>query len=408
MNSAVLTQLAPPGAETTLVGGVPRITGEFWTARQRQAMRLHEVSYRACFKPQLPAFFIERLTKPGDAVYDPFMGRGTTPIEAARLGRTPLGNDINPLSRLLCAPRLNTPALPDIQKRLAEIPWDDFQDFEREDLLAFYHPRTLAAIEGLRRWLLERKAQGILDGVDAWIRMVAINRLTGHSAGFFSVYTLPPNQAVSVESQKKINARRAQTPPLRDVPALILKKSRALLADGAIHAPQARLFTRPADNTPDIESGCVALTVTSPPFLDVVQYAADNWLRCWFAGLDAEQLAITQSRSPAAWQAFTHRVLAELARLTRAGGHIAYEVGEVRRGTLRLEETVLAAAAGLPLQPLAVLINRQHFTKTAHCWGVANNQGGTNSNRIVLMRREHDQGISSLPAGKAGVQLELF
>src|SRR6188768_3788849 len=48
---------------------------EFWTSRQRAAHSLHEVSYRACFKPQLPRFFIERLTKPGDLVYDPFMGR---------------------------------------------------------------------------------------------------------------------------------------------------------------------------------------------------------------------------------------------------------------------------------------------------------------------------------------------
>ena len=32
------------------------------------------------------------------------------------------------------------------------------------------------------------------------------------------------------------------------------------------------------------------LTVTSPPFLDVVQYAKDNWLRCWFNGLDAEEI----------------------------------------------------------------------------------------------------------------------
>ena len=31
--------------------------------------------------------------------------------------------------------------------------------------------------------------------------MVALNRLTGHSPGFFSVYTLPPNQATSVERQ---------------------------------------------------------------------------------------------------------------------------------------------------------------------------------------------------------------
>ena len=55
---------------------VDTLTNEFWTARQRAAHSLHEISYRACFKPQLPLFFIERLTEPGDVVYDPFMGRG--------------------------------------------------------------------------------------------------------------------------------------------------------------------------------------------------------------------------------------------------------------------------------------------------------------------------------------------
>src|SRR5215475_58549 len=70
---------------------VPTFVNEFWTARQRQASSLHEVSYRACFKPQLPRFFIERLTRPGELVYDPFMGRGTTPLDAALLGRIPYG-----------------------------------------------------------------------------------------------------------------------------------------------------------------------------------------------------------------------------------------------------------------------------------------------------------------------------
>jgi len=54
----------------------------------------------------VPAFFIARLTKPGEAVHDPFMGRGTTPLQAALMGRQPLGNDINPLSTLLVRPRL--------------------------------------------------------------------------------------------------------------------------------------------------------------------------------------------------------------------------------------------------------------------------------------------------------------
>src|SRR5580658_7195271 len=52
---------------------VPTCVNEFWTSKQRAANSLHEVSYRACFKPQLPRFFIQRLTKQRELVYDPFM-----------------------------------------------------------------------------------------------------------------------------------------------------------------------------------------------------------------------------------------------------------------------------------------------------------------------------------------------
>src|SRR3970282_758060 len=72
---------------------VRRFVGEFWTSGQRQASSLHEVSYRACFKPQLPHYFIKRFTKEADVVYDPFGGRGTTAIEAALMGRRVISND---------------------------------------------------------------------------------------------------------------------------------------------------------------------------------------------------------------------------------------------------------------------------------------------------------------------------
>ena len=138
-----------------------REVGEFWTPRQRQAARIHEISYRACFKPQLPAWFIEKYTAPGEIVYDPFMGRGTTPVEAALRGRVPYGNDINPLSRALTEPRLDPPSLAEIVDRLERIPFRRFgkSGVEHEELRTFYHPRTLARIEGLRRWLAGRESR---------------------------------------------------------------------------------------------------------------------------------------------------------------------------------------------------------------------------------------------------------
>jgi len=70
--------------------GLTYYVNEFWTARQRQGGRIHEISYRACFKAELPEFLIARLTAPGETVHDPFMGRGTTPIQAALMGRRAL------------------------------------------------------------------------------------------------------------------------------------------------------------------------------------------------------------------------------------------------------------------------------------------------------------------------------
>ena len=81
---------------------IPVYVGEFWTSRQRAAHSLHEISYRACFKPQLPGFFITRLTEPGDRVHDPFMGRGRRRSKRRSSDGGWAGSDRNALSvRLL-------------------------------------------------------------------------------------------------------------------------------------------------------------------------------------------------------------------------------------------------------------------------------------------------------------------
>jgi len=373
---------------------VETLVNEFWTSKQRAANSLHEVSYRACFKPQLPRFFIDRFTTAGEVVYDPFMGRGTTVIEAALAGRIPAGCDINPLSTVLAEPRLAPPTVEEVVARLDSLDLSLAVSIPK-DLEAFYHPETLREICALREYLLARERRGWLDGVDRWIRMVAVNRLTGHSPGFFSVYTLPPNQATSIAGQLKINASRAQVPPRRDVRALIASKTRSLLADCDSVArstllrstQRAKLITGPARFTPQLKSGSVSLIVTSPPFLDVVNYAGDNWLRAWFCGIDISETQISVHKKLPDWQAEMTGVFKELARVLRPGGHVAFEVGEVRNGKIKLEEAVLPCGVAAGLKPILVVINAQQFTKTANCWGVKNNAKGTNTNRIVVFRK---------------------
>lgn len=374
----------------------PKFVNEFWTSRQRQAASLHEIAYRACFKPQLPRFFIEILSQKGDVVYDPFSGRGTTVLEAGLLERNIISNDVNPLSIILTLPRFYIPDSVQLEKRMDEISFSKNPNNEL-DLSMFYHPKTEAEIISLRNYLSQRKEACKEDRLDNWIRMIATNRLTGHSLGFFSVYTLPPNQAVYAENQKKINQKRNQKPEYRDVKKLILKKTRTLL-NGMTQETKMNLaevgsnavfLNKDARETNDIPSNSVQLTVTSPPFLNIVQYSKDNWLRCWFNDIDIESVAkkITMSRTMEDWSSVMGQVFHELFRITKPQGWIAFEVGEIRKGTVKLEELIVPIGIQAGFNCKAILINRQQFTKTANIWGIDNNSKGTNSNRVVLFQK---------------------
>lgn len=359
--------------------------GEYWSTDQRCGHSLHEIPYRACFKPELARFFIDQFTVRGEIVYDPFMGRGTTPVEAALSSRIAMGSDANPLSEMLAAPRFDPPSIEEITDWLRHFDWSRDIDMPAE-LLAFFSSETLRKICLLRAAFLESKP----DRTATWIRMVALSRLTGHSPGFFSVRTLPPNQAITASAQLALNARYNLIPPSRDVAAIILKKSRSLLR----HAARAdsnllgchRLWTGRAESRSPLEKNSVALVVTSPPFLDVVDYRRDNWLRCWFGGIDSEAVPRC-TRSLEEWKDLITGAMIEIKRVLRPGGHAAVEVGEIRRGKILLEQHVLSCGQSAGLDPVQILIHTHPFTKTSRCWGIENNKGGTNTHRVVVFRK---------------------
>ncbi len=376
---------------------IEKYINEFWTSKQRQASSIHEISYRACFKAQLPNFFLKLLTKPDDVIYDPFSGRGTTIIEAGLLKRKVIANDINPLSEILARPRLNIPSINDVKDKLDRIPLN--LKFENEiDLSMFYHEKTEREILSLKNYLYERKESREEDDIDRWIQMVATNRLTGHSIGFFSVYTLPPNQAVSPKRQIKINRKRRQKPEYRGVKERIIKKSISLLRNLTMQqknylkeiSKSAIFLTKDARNTPEINENLVQLTVTSPPFLKVVQYSKDNWLRCWFNSINAEVISkkITMESDVNRWSKMMGSVFKELYRITKINGWVAFEVGEIQKGKIKLEDYIVPEGLNAGFVCKGIVINEQDFTKTSNIWGIKNKESGTNTNRIVLLRKE--------------------
>lgn len=370
---------------------IKQFINEFWTSKQRQSNSIHEVSYRACFKAELPRFFIEKFTKEWDIVYDPFSWRWTTAIEAWLLNRNFIVNDINPLTKIFTYPRYFIPSDKDIEEKLASI---NIENTKSDiDLSMFYEKKTLSEILSLRKKILDNPQDLTLQ----WIRMVATTRLTWHSPWYFSVYTLPPNQAVSIERQKIINQNRSQIPGYRDTKKIILKKSKSLkknldqeLIERLKKIWEKGVFLQKnAWDTPEIKDNSVSLVVTSPPFMDVIDYAWDNRLRCWFNWYDSKEIgkSIIVAKTLNVWCDFMERVFKELFRITKRWWSIAFEVWEIKQGKINLDEYVISIWVWVWFKCQWVLINTQEFTKTANIRWVSNNNKWTNTNRIVLFSK---------------------
>ena len=71
------------------------------TRKQTRYITHGYYTYPAKFIPHLAARLIRELTRAGDIVADPFMGSGTTIVEALVQGRRAIGVDINPVAHLV-------------------------------------------------------------------------------------------------------------------------------------------------------------------------------------------------------------------------------------------------------------------------------------------------------------------
>ncbi|HYL40778.1 MAG TPA: DNA methyltransferase, partial [Candidatus Binatus sp.] len=339
-----IDQLASP-ARLPALGLEPE-----WKAQPRLwGHSLHPMcSYLASFPAALAHAFVDRYSRPGDVVLDPFSGRGTTPLEAVASGRIGVGNDLNPLAHVLTAAKIDpaTPAESRTRVATLRLRWhagsadwlataarlqgqangqpDDQADdpaaddvgerLPREVALAF-HPRTLAQV------LFVRSVLDLDDRVDRFLAAALSGILHGKSPSYLS--TLMPNTfSMAPRYVRAYAARTGFRSPDRDLFACLdAKLSRlyrdplptatgiALLGDARDAGERARSALR-ARGLPDR----ARLVVTSPPYLRVIKYGNYNWLRAWFLGLDVRAIdrALDDGHRREPYLAFLGQVLRDL------------------------------------------------------------------------------------------------
>jgi DNA methylase len=348
-------------------------------------------SYLASFPASLVHAFIARWSRPGDVVFDPFSGRGTTPLQACAEGRIGVGNDLNPFAWLLTAAKVEPASQAEARTRLTGLrlrwanegaawlelslrllgspgpdgvlvppagsqaaPTEGTEPVPVEVALAF-HPRTFGQL------LFVRSMLRLDDRVDRFLGAALTGILHGKSASYLSE-VMPNTFSMARGYVREYVARTDFHSPERDVFACLDRKLHrlyrqapptttgiALLGDARDAGVRARSALR-ARALPER----ARLVVMSPPYLRVVKYGYYNWMRAWLVGEDPALIdaSLDDAHHRIAYLQFLREVLDGLRPALADDAVVVMVIGDVERdrgrhlpGGIGLAEKVWAESA---------------------------------------------------------------
>lgn len=253
-------------------------------------------SYHGMFPAKVAHQFIQQYSLPGEVVLDPFSGRGTTPLQARVEGRRAVANDLSPLAFVLSRAKADPPTWDEANSLVdtLEKAFNSSDQGEQDvspDIRMLYHDHTLAQLCFIRGRLLDKE-------ITTWNRTEYM--LAGSLAGIMhggwrrdgtSQYlsiSMPNTFSMSPAYVEKFIREKGLQKLDQDVFDRLREKLARLYLDdysgatGVAHQFDAASLLSGSALAP----GSVDLVVTSPPYLQVVNYAQSNWIRLWLLGHD--------------------------------------------------------------------------------------------------------------------------
>jgi DNA modification methylase len=272
--------------------------GHLWhSISPRWGHAMHTMcSYHGMFPAKVAHYFIQRYSHPGDVVLDPFSGRGTIALQARVEGRRAISNDLNPLAYVLSRAKSDPPSWEKIHTFIDGLE-ADYKNSKlvkpdvSPDIQMLYHENTLRQLCYIRQRLLskgittwdreELMLAGALAGImhGSWRRDNTSQYLSISMPNTFSMSPTYVDNFIREKGLKKIDQDVFER--LRDKIARLYLDDTAGVIGKAYHADAAKLLAGKK-----LRPGSVDLIVTSPPYLQVVNYGTANWIRLWLLGID--------------------------------------------------------------------------------------------------------------------------
>ncbi|MFH0875560.1 MAG: DNA methyltransferase [archaeon] len=290
---------------------------------------LHSMCSRICsFPPSLVRYFIEKYSREGQIVFDPFSGKGTAPLEALLNGRIGWGNDVSPEAYILTKAKVSCIRKSTLIKRINQLRFlMDTTQIEETDwrVKVFYHEATLKQILQLRMLLADKKdkyaivIKGLMLGILHGASQNSLSLRCSHS------YSMSPGYV------EKYTKEHGLVKPQKDVITCLLNKANECYRDGVVSL--SGLATCNDSRKLKIPSESVDLIITSPPYFAVQTYASDNWLRLWFLGYnykDVNKLQVN-TNSEEKYGQFMLDSIKEMYRVLKTNSKCFIVIGDVKK-----------------------------------------------------------------------------
>ena len=286
--------------------------------------------YIGRIKTTMARHLVEEHTRPGQLVLDPFCGSGVIPLEAAISGRKVIAGDINPYGVLLTRAKLNAPwseelALLRLKRRwrgaLRRVPHQDLRSVPAW-VRRFFHPETLRHALALRD---ELSTHG-----DDFLMACLLGILHHQRPGFLSY---PSSHLVPYLRDKLFpSAKFPEMYEERDVLSRLAAKVRRTFRRPPAEVERSRVVL--GDSRKLRVATQVNAVITSPPYMNELDYVRDNRLRLWFLHRELNSSCDLPKRDrEAAFRLLMTKTLRRFSSLVAPGGVIALVVGDASRGT---------------------------------------------------------------------------